>query len=282
MEEIPELQNIPTIKKLSNVTSQPLQSQAPAINILSFLTFTINPVGSYITERVNKIISTLKTDKPDVICLHLITPEIYKFIYSKIATLYDFIQIFTEEPELTVGTCIFLKKETIELKRSDGNPYYFDFENSTLSKKIIGTEIIVKQTSKKINLLTFHLENSEENDNIRMDQFNMILNIINKEKIKRFIMLSNFEIYDQTEDLETKLINLKLSDEVELFDAWIKLGCPGKVRNTYSIFRHDRILYTSNFFYEPISICLTCKDKIIDGSIYPSDHFGLQVYFRYI
>jgi hypothetical protein len=240
--------------------------------IISILSYTLSYNCSYFVEKINKVINLIKLYKPDIIALHLIEPETFNEINSKINSIYSNIQVFKNE-KLQIGSALFLKRENITFEIKDGNPYYFDLENSTSNKKIIGVE--VQLYNKKFHIITTHLEEKEENDTIRSEQFDILYNVIKNNNIKNCIILGNFESYSINEDIENKLLL------TELKDAWINAGCPENVRNTYFDMRHERIYILKLNKLKLVSLGLFGNQnisKIIKQS--PSDHFGLIAKYK--
>lgn len=240
--------------------------------ILSVLSYTLSYNCSFFTEKINKVINLIKLHKPDIIALHLVENQTYLDINSKISSLYSNIQVFKTE-KLQIGCILFLKRDTITVDYKDGNPYYFDLENSVSNHKIIGVE--VEMYNKKIHIITTHFEDKEENDTIRSEQFDILFNVIKNSNIKKCIILGNFESNSINEDLENKFL------QSEYKDAWILAGCPENVRNTYLNFRHERVYLLKLNKFNLISIALFGTQNISDTIKQPpSDNFGIFVKWR--
>lgn len=240
--------------------------------ILSVLTYTLSHNCSFFQEKINKVINLIKLHRPDIIALHLLESQTYNDINSKINSIYSNIQVFKTE-NLQIGSVLFLKKEIFNIEYKDGNPYYFDLENSVSNKKIIGVE--VEFNNKKLHIITTHFESSDENDTIRSEQFDILYNVIKNGNIKKCIILGNFESNSINEDIDNKFL---LSD---FKDSWINAGCPENVRNTYLDYRHERIYLLRLKKFQVVSISLFGTQNISDTIKQPpSDHFGLLIKYK--
>jgi hypothetical protein len=240
--------------------------------ILSVLSYTLTPNTSHYIEKINKIINLIKTYKPDIIGLHNVELQAFNDIFSKISNIYYNVQVFKSE-NLQIGCVIFLKKETINIDFVEGNPCYFDLENSSLNRKIICVEITYG--TKKINIITTHFDDKDENDTIRSEQFDILVHTIKNNNIKKCIVLGYFEINSTYEEIENKVYYS------ELKDSWIVAGCPTNVRNTYLYYRHDRILLYNLKKYKIISINLFGIQNISETIKQPpSENFGLYIKYE--
>jgi|694.fasta_scaffold07965_8 exonuclease III len=238
-------------------------------NNLSLLSYTMYSNGSYINERMIKICNLIKRYKPDIIALHSLKIDKYQELYSRIINEYESTQVYKTE-NLEYSSVIFTKRDKIYIEKKSGNPYYFDLENSYDNNKIIGLEITFND--KKIHIITTHFDDKEENDNIRLEQFNILHNMLKVENIKRAIILGNFEIMNTYEVLESHI----MINANELKDIWIEAGCPSYVRNTYEDMRHERIYIYNIKKYNIISLALFGVQNISETiKVTPSNNYGL-------
>ena len=257
-----------TTQKLINTISYSKKN-----NILSVLSYTLSYNCSYFLEKINKIINLIKINKPDIISLHLIEEKTFNEINSKINSIYENIQIFKNEKDLQFSSVLFLKRDTIIIENKSNDSYYFDYENSPNLNKIIGVSATIN--NKKLHIITTHLEDKDENDTLRAEQFDILLNSIKTENIKKAIILGNFESNTVYEPLDDKILQYPI-----LKDSWIVLGCPNNVRNTYYDYRHDRIFTYNIKKMVPISCSLFGTQYVSDIiKQTPSDNFGLIVKF---
>ncbi len=259
--------------KKKNIKDNHEENQSHYITIL---TYNVWCEEKYLQERTNRIIDLVKQYEPDVVCFQELTDESFKIINSKLDELYYIFQIFTSEKQ-PYGCGLACKRDTSKII---DQPYYYDFNNTRMNRRIIGCEVKIGEHN--FHVLTTHLESLPKNDHLRSLQFDTISKVM--EPLNNIILCGDFNILTDTEDINQKIANSKLSD------SWIEIGCPSKIAYTYNYKKNkniqnkfqnrlDRIYYTTkNLNMKPKRMALIGISETGVG-IPPSDHFGLLVEF---
>jgi len=252
---------------------------------ITTLTYNLWLENSYSKERVTRVIHIIRDTMPDVVCLQEISQDVFKFIESMLAPFFQIFQAFVTEDN-PYGTCIMCNRKTVRIIESEDNPYYYDYNSSKMSRRIVGCEIeFIKFAAPKFHVLTTHLESLSENDRYRASQFNAIKQAV--ASLKYCIVMGDFGIWNENEDAAQAISNSKLKD------AWIEMGCPYKVKYTYNSrknpnakekgqYRFDRILYhTRDHLIKPKTMGLLGKNNISTELPFPaSNHYGLYCEFE--
>lgn len=238
---------------------------------------------AYARERTLKIISIIREQMPDLIGLQELTKDTFELVDSRLSPFYQIFQAFISEGN-PYGTCIMCKRDTVRIVEGEDNPYYYDYSNTEMSRRIIGCEVeFTNFVAPHFHVLTTHLESLPENDTFRNSQFEIVKKVI--KPLKNCILLGDFGIWNSNEQLEQNINNSKLND------AWIKMGCPYKVKYSYNAkknqnikgrdqFRFDRVLYHSHLI-KPKLLGLVGRNNVSNTvPLPPSNHFGLLVDFQ--
>jgi len=179
-----------------------------------------------------------------------------------------------------------LNRNSIELLPGhDNEPYFYDYPQTKMYRKIFGCQIKIKQSGQLMHIITTHLESLPENDIERTRQFMTLEKVIANLKTKNYIVAGDFSIYTPNERVDRYINNAKIHD------AWVEMGCPFKVKYTYNSKRNpnieqncqsrsDRILYGNSHLLTPKVIKLLGRENINDAKIPPSSHFGTFVSFN--
>ena len=237
---------------------------------------------SYAQPRIYRIISIIKEKNPDFVCLQELTHETFKLIENRLSPSYQIFQAFISEDN-PYGTCIMCNRNTTRIVDNEDNPYYYDYANSKMSRRVIGCEVeFTKFVAPRFHILTTHLESLAENDQAREVQFNVIKEVT--KSLKNFILVGDFGIWNSNEEIEKNISRSRMKD------AWIEMGCPYKAKYTYNFkknrsvrdrsqHRFDRMYYHSSII-RPKIMGLVGRDVVSDEvKIHPSNHFGLITEF---
>lgn len=213
---------------------------------LSIASISFNNNNKYVMIKLDALINLIKKENINIIFISNLSYDSYTYINDKIDKLYHNVQVFKTE-EIRIGTVLFLRKDIIGFDKSNDNPYYFDLENSSMERKIIGCEI--RYAGKLINIIGICAETNLENEHIRTEQINILSGIIKDMALSDYIIVGNFESEEK----------YPLGN-----DVWIKLGCSNILRAN----RKERIYYTSENM-EIISYTLIgitpCADGVSDS-----------------
>jgi endonuclease/exonuclease/phosphatase family metal-dependent hydrolase len=257
-------------------------NDAPAKPRFSVLTYNVWFDKKYQVERTNKIIKLVPIYEPDIICLQELTETSYKLFENALSETYHIFQVFTTVAD-PYGTGLAFKRETVSLV---DKPYYFDYNNTKMGRRIIGCEAQIAGI--KIHFLTTHLESMSKNAHLRSLQFDTIKTAISN--LDNIIIAGDFNITEKNEEIEKKLAISKLED------CWIKIGCPVRIAWTYNSKKNknitvnnkknvrsrlDRIYYSngSREFRVARMQLIGMSDVSEDIPFPPSDHFGLLTNF---
>jgi|SRR3989344_811536 len=281
METINELgkEYIPVKKLLQEESILPTVTRS-LCHMIRVMTWNVWSADHYVQERITHIIRYIRTMEPDIICLQEVTCATYNMIKSVLDTNYTSFQVFMEN-DISCGTCLLCKKSTINI---NSQPYYYDFEKTEHMCRVIGCEITHVPSNSCFHVLTTQLESGVNNDHIRADQFEIINKVV--KPLKYAILAGDLNIVVPTEDTEDK-INVS-----KFYDVWIDIGCPAKMRHTFSrknincndrdsrSARPDRILYTSRNFFQIRAVHMIGCDCISESVQLPaSTHYGLLADF---
>lgn len=255
-------------------------------NCLTVLTWNIWFEGHNLKERTVRIIQTINTVKPDIVCLQEVTPISYNLIKGRLFEYQSF-EIFIEEGN-NYGTCILCKKSTIQVV----DPYYYDYPDTQMGRRLVGCEVKFLHNNMGLHILTTHLESGWENSIVRNLEFNTIKEVIQEMIEGNLIIAGDFNICSVHELIESNIASTNLQD------VWIKAGCPTTIKATFNskmnsninssvenndtIYRLDRIYYrkNNNTHLELDNLKLIGLNSTSPNIISPpSDHYGLIATF---
>lgn len=205
-------------------------------NAMSLLSLCFNNNNKYCQEKLNAIVYLIRSENICVIYISNVTLDWYNYLYDKLGNLYDNVQVFKTEDIRYTSSVFFLLKSRAKFIKSADNPYYFDLENSSMERKIIGCEIILEDI--KINLLGIHLESGIDCDTCRIEQVDILTGIIKELRIDNYIILGNFEKCDSIDT--TYIITKKINDGIGT-NVWNELGCSMLTRGDNT----EKIIYNS-------------------------------------
>lgn len=248
-------------------------------HLIKILSYNVWAEESYWQERIHSVIKNIKDSTPDVACLLDVTQACFDRLMNALESTYILFQVFIEEGN-ECGMVILCRKETVELPAGT-QPYYYDYNVG--EGRIIGLELNLRSNGEVINVLCTKLDDHRDNDNIRAEQFQIAHHVI--KSLKNLILVGDFNVYSDEEDIEKKISQSKLQD------IWITMGCPGKVKYTFdgkknsctsdkSQLRATRIYYAGNHL-DVKSMGITGTSVISDDvPMPPSCHYGLQACFQ--
>jgi endonuclease/exonuclease/phosphatase family metal-dependent hydrolase len=228
------------------------------------------------TTRTLEIIRQIRKARYEIIGLQEVVKETYELISTHLKKHYHIFQVFLNE-NLQYGDCLLLARDKIDIVE----PYYYDHEKTMMSRKIIGCEIRLKNTSHSFHVLNTHLESNANNRDARVEQFATIERVVTDHKIRNVILLGDFNIASTQEPIEDAIKQSIFSD------AWIEIGCPLDVKWTYDgrrnphvkkdfCARFDRVLYHFDFDHLVTQLRLVGVTQEMSP---PSDHFGVMAEF---
>lgn len=251
-----------------------LEFTAKPKHLLKVLTYNIWDKKEYWQERAEHVVKLVKEQGPDVVCLLDVSESCYNIFATELDKFYILFQVFLMEGD-NVGMVLMCKRETVTLP--DGSqPYYYDFPNG--GGRVLGVELELLSNGEHVNVLCAKLDDHRDNDYIRNDQFSVIQKVI--KKLKNCIVVGDFNIFRDTEDVNQKIMESKLDD------SWIKMGCPNRVKYTFDGKRNritqDRSqLRASRIYYNGTHLNIKSLGfigtTVISDSlrITPSCHYGL-------
>lgn len=248
-------------------------------HLLKVLTYNIWDKQEYWQERTEHVVRLIKEQGPDVACLLDVSENCYNLLNDELDKFYILFQVFLLEGD-NVGMVLMCKRETVAIP--DGSqPYYYDFPNG--HGRVLGAELEVLSNKEHVNVLCTKLDDHRDNDYIRSDQFSVVQQVI--KKLKNCIVVGDFNIFKDTEDVHHKILESKLDD------SWIKMGCPNRVKYTFdgkrnritqdrSQLRASRIYYNGSHLHIK-SLGFIGTTVISDTlRITPSCHYGVMATFQ--
>lgn len=247
------------------------------------LTYNVWFGDMYQHERLSKIICNIREKIPDIVCLHELTVDAFNFVDNKLSAYYYIFQAFITEDD-PYGSCIMCKKDSVRIVESDDNPYYYDFNKTKMSRRVLGCEVeFIKFSAPAFHILTTHLESLPENDTFRGPQVDTLHGVI--KNLKHCIIAGDFGIANVEEEAEKKLQSSKLTD------CWVEMGCPYKLKYSYNAkknvnirdkgqYRYDRILYHSSKIKVKMLSMIGIDNISQSILIPPSSHYGLLAEFE--
>jgi endonuclease/exonuclease/phosphatase family metal-dependent hydrolase len=260
------------------INDRDIDFQPKKLALLKAMTYNVWNKEEYWEGRIDRVVKIIKDQSPDICCLHDVSEQCYKYVQRTLESFYIVFQVFLEEGE-KVGTVLLCRKETVDLPEGT-QPYYYDFTAG--QGRVIGVELIHLSTGEHYHVLCTKLDDRRDNDHIRAEQYDVIHHIIGS--IKQCIVMGDFNIHSDTEDIIGRLA------ESKLIDSWTALGCPSKVKYSSdgkrnhitqdrSQFRNARIYYCCDHLVVR-SQSLVGTSKISDTlPITPSSHYGLVAIF---
>lgn len=264
----------------SEVDFTPRRRRQPT-NLLKVMNYNIWDKVEYWEERVQQVIRIIKDNAPDVCCLHEVSEPCYTYIRDALKSFYLVFQAFIDEGD-KVGSVLLCKLDTVSLPEGS-QPYYYDFPKTSSSYergngRVIGVELVLKSNGDRVNMLCTKLDDHPDNDHVRNEQFKVVQQVL--KGLRNCILAGDFNIFHHDEDIVRELTSSKL------MDAWVKLGCPNRVKYTFdgkrntitadrSQLRASRVYYTGNHF-QPKAFSLVGTSHISDSlPIAPSCHYGV-------
>jgi|688.fasta_scaffold130468_4 hypothetical protein len=201
------------------------------------LTFSIcfNNNNKYYNEKLNALVDLIKGSNIIIAHISNITLEHFTYLDNKLCYLYDNVQVFKTENLHGTGSVIFLNKKHLTFNKTADNPYYFDLENSSTERKIIGCEVIYEET--KINVLGIHLESGQENNSCRLEQLAILSGIIKEMDLHNYVIFGTFT-FEQNNDENYDISNLGTN-------VWVELGCSMLTRGD----NVEKIVYNSEHLH---------------------------------
>lgn len=250
-----------------------------ARHLIKILTYNIWDKQEYWQERIQHVVKLIKDGFPDVACLLEVSENCYHYVAKMLDPFYIVFQVFIEEGNKS-GMVLLCRHDTVSLP-TGCQPYYYDFKSEG---RIIGVELVLKSNSERFHFLCTKLDDHRDNDHIRSDQFSVVQHVI--KGIKNCILVGDFNIFGDKEEVESKIMKSKLSD------AWIKMGCPNRIKYTFDgkrngITRDRTQMRASRIYYSGShlsirSMGLTGTGCISpDVQISPSCHYGLTAVLQY-
>lgn len=248
-------------------------------HLLKVLSYNVWDKREYWQERIEHITRLIKEYSPDVCCLLDMNEECYNVVQSELEKFYIVFQVFILEGDST-GTVLLCRRETVNLPEGS-QPYYYDFTGG--NGRVIGVELELVSNGERVHVLCTKLDDHRDNDHVRSDQFSVIQQVI--KKLRNCIVLGDFNIFRENEEVQSKIKVSKLDD------AWIKMGCPNRVKYTFdgkrnritqdrTQMRATRIYYTGSHLHIR-SLGLVGTATISDSlQITPSCHYGLMGTFQ--
>lgn len=261
----------------SEVDFTPRRKRQPD-NLLKVMNYNIWDKVEYWEERVQQIVRIIKDNSPDVCCLHEVSQPCYTYIRDALKSFYLVFQAFIDEGD-KVGSVLLCKLDTVSLPEGS-QPYYYDFPRS--NGRVIGVELVIQSNGDRVNMLCTKLDDHPDNDHIRNEQFKVVQQVL--KGLRNCILAGDFNIFHDDEDIIRELTSSKLTD------AWVKLGCPNRVKYTFdgkrntitkdrSQLRASRVYYTGHF--QPKAFSLVGTSHISASlRITPSCHYGVISTFR--
>ena len=195
------------------------EKKKPHLRVLSY---NIWNNSSYWQERLSTVIRIIKSNSPDVICLMDVNKLCWEELRDTLEKYYIVFQVFLEEGNQS-GIVLFCNRDTMQIPENT-QPYYYDYNCGT--GRIIGVELIHKETGDKVHVLATALDNTPDNDYVRAEQYAVIQKVT--KSLKHYILVGDFNIQSHREEIEKKLIASNMSD------VWIDMGCPLKAKYTYN------------------------------------------------
>jgi exonuclease III len=246
-------------------------------HLIKILTYNIWDKREYWQERIEHVVHLIKDNSPDVCCLIDVNEDCYNYVQRELEKAYVVFQAFVQEGD-HAGIVLLCKRDTVEIIEL---PYYYDFTSG--KGQIVGVDLKLISNGEQLTVLCTKLDDHQDNDHIRSDQFAMILQAI--KKIHNCIVVGDFNIFRDNEDIHNKIRASRLND------AWTKMGCPNRVKYTFDGKRNritqDRTqMRASRIYY--IGSRLQIKGLGFVGTstiseslrITPSCHYGLLGTFQ--
>tara|TARA_Y100000589_G_C27190217_1_gene644462 strand:- start:1703 stop:2464 length:762 start_codon:yes stop_codon:yes gene_type:complete len=244
--------------------------------VISILTFNVWFSEYYRNERIKEIIRIIMENKPTIICLQEVINETLSIILEN-----DFIkknyETSIKELNRVYGELILYSKKT---KVNISNIHRFSL--TRMERHI--NHIELELGSKKLNIITAHLESDFKYEWIKLNQLEEML--LNFTKNKNVIYAGDTNMSNKVEKEYNNLL-----EKYSYKDAWIEMNkkikydelkytYDGKMNNNIKgryRNRLDRVIYKlADFgFCEFELVGKEERVKTLKGDICPSDHFGI-------
>lgn len=227
--------------------------------------------------RFDALLSLIKSNNPDIICLQEVVPEIYNLLKIQLS---EYKYFFPKQIKYRYG-CVIFSKYIIE------NEYDHYYPNSKMGRNLLAVNIKYN-SSINITIATSHFESlfdETNSNNVKLEQYMYAQNILNKlyddgypvilcsdtnilsNEEKYFFTDSRWNdvFYDTSNDVSYETYTYDTKENKNLITRNIK-----EIRS-----RIDRIMYRGGMTIKSSYYKLL---RGIDG-IEPSDHFGLFTKF---
>jgi endonuclease/exonuclease/phosphatase family metal-dependent hydrolase len=248
-------------------------------HLIKIMSYNVWDAEEYWEERIQHVIRIVKDNAPDVCCLLEATANCYKQVLKALETLYIIFQVFIEEGD-RVGTILLCRRGRVDLP-AGSQPYYYDYNIG--EGRVIGVDLILLSNNEKLHVLCTKLDDHKDNDHIRCDQFKVIQKVI--KGLRNCIVAGDFNIFNNDEAINREIMVSKL------YDSWIKLGCPLKVKYTFdgkrnaitpdrSQLRASRIYYSGSHLNIRAMSLVGIKTMSKELDLPPSCHYGIIATFQ--
>jgi exonuclease III len=246
--------------------------------------------------RIAIISSILLAEKPDVICIQENTIPMYSIIQSSLDNHYEDIE---GGPKAGYFTSIFIKRDK-KYKVSHQRISFAGLARSEM-KRDLNIAIIELQNTKRLMLMTSHVESLANFEKARRNQLQIALEILIDSDCDYALLCGDLNIREkEAKDVLNAVNNLYIlpnKGKSAVCDAWIKCGENINTKFTWTgkpfglphqKARYDRIYYVNKEGITPSEFRLIGTDTVEDitttsckDPLQPSDHFGLLCTFKF-
>jgi hypothetical protein len=252
------------IEKRSVLTLKPLQT--PSITILSYNIAGDTANEAILALRMRVLAKIIMAHLPDVVCLLEVSVAGYQVLQRLLNPRYLLFQVFIGEKDKAGEVLLCLREKT---RIVDGTqPYYYDY--SVGKGRIIGVELNLLAFERNMHILLTKLDDKAENADVRAAQFEVLSQVL--DPIESALVVGDFNCYTPDEPVEGLL------SELNLTDAWVKMGCPASLRNP----NKNKEQRATRIYYKPAAELQVTKMAMLGTSVIkkintpPAEHCGLM------
>lgn len=247
---------------------------------LSLISWNLDGLDDHNLKRRTKAVCTIiYQEKPDIVFLQELIPNTFKYICEKLPE-YTCIAGNTEE----YFTGVLLRRFTVYYDSHTIIP----FIGSRMGRNLIHVKVHVGKV--KINLFNTHLESTAEHSDTRKIQLQKVFEEVNKVPENQSVLFGG------DLNLRDKELNEIGGIPPGMEDLWVTCGSRKECQYTWDTLRNTNKSWPGKFkprtrfdrlyirdshprALVPKHFGLVGIQKVICTQSYPSDHWGIQVFF---
>ncbi|XP_043238148.1 tyrosyl-DNA phosphodiesterase 2-like [Amphibalanus amphitrite] len=259
-------------------TSRPKLTATPPKRF-SFITWNIDGLDDRsLKKRMKAVCKIIETEAPDIVFLQELTPNTYLYIEAKLPQY----ELFSAGADRGYFTATLLRKFRVY---SDGHRV-IEYAHTSMGRNLLCVEAHIGPL--KLTLLNTHLESTKAHSDTRMQQLRDCFSRVSATSPERVtIFAGDLNLRDH----EMKSVG---GPPAGVSDLWERCGRRREVEFTWDTqrntnkempgrfkprLRFDRVYLRDAGRVTPVHFGLVGLEKVTDTQSFPSDHWGIQVYF---